>query len=1049
MKNKDCLLLVGRAFADKEYDPLHKQLAEDCAYVSEVSGAVLASADEIIKRMKWVNETASPCSVRVANLVDITKDGAMDRLQEGRRGKLHPSALLLFSDSKDYPESIITITQDDETEKIQSIHLSRSRTLFDVLFYNGTDSPYDTPATVMPVEIRGQYERPLGDLTGILPRDLDEKDKPYIWIEADRFLKGWLKDNGYYVRETRTFEYCVGYKCNKNHSFFTVYMYAFGNYRPISLDGERCSSLLDYDFSKDSTVLITYLRVRKNQDDKTASYTVGRYDSVDEAPQLWTIREVNGQHILQYYPRAEVLTAVDKFISAFNHDSPDAFDCFVDKRVTFDKYKKPVIGKSSVYADLLKLHRQFGDMRIGYQLANDVLYCIVPFLEKYGWFSITISNDDDKITRIKPHAFLNDDDGSDRFIRTDNCGEDSWYNSIPVLTEVSVFPPVDTERFALKLKYDNGDCRKFILPIEKGDEKEEVLKYGNYVMTDRIWQSARLIQERKAEADYPYFEEILPKRGPAVEFKNGLCLPGSVCYEEGTPYSEPSICKDTIYRDKNIEVTREWRWAADSLYEDKETHLIHALLSGEAFNYNGISTYVSIEGKRLTTVDYDYSDTFHDSIAVVGKKGFGGGYVDKDLNLVIPMVYEQAYPFQNGLAKVRLDGQWSYLDKQGKVVFSIPDERGYEVTGDFHDGLCKVSTMLLELGDLAFHSDYMEIAGKWGFINLEGKEIIAPQFIYANDFSNGIAIVCKGEWTIDPKWDNRYNTGKYWTEKELWGAIDTDGETVIPFIFDEIKFFSDTDDVFMAHFGGWEKGHWGVIDNRGKWLAEPMFEDIDYEYHDGLFAFYQEYRCGDDVPMGIYDLNQKKVLFDPQFYDVSFLQDGWIEVEVYDEGLGRTVEKIIDRDGNEKFHSVYSHIYTWKRPYEVVIEDKDGWLHGLVDEEGKVILPCEHKTVFNGISAQDRILLYKQEDNVGVKSFQGAIIIPPIYHEIHGLYDPLLTVRKGDKSGYKEGLMTKEGREVIPAVYDNIHWCEDKLHILCSRAGNCEVYSLITFSKES
>ena len=129
--------------------------------------------------------------------------------------------------------------------------------------------------------------------------------------------------------------------------------------------------------------------------------------------------------------------------------------------------------------------------------------------------------------------------------------------------------------------------------------------------------------------------------------------------------------------------------------------------------------------------------------------------------------------------------------------------------------------------DLAYHSDYSEIAGTWGFVNEDGVEVVPPQYIYAEDFYGGIAIVCKGKWTIDKKWDNKYNSGRYWTEEEMWGAIDKEGNEVIPFIFDEIKHFGDVDDVFMAHYGGWKDGHWGVIDNQGNWLAEPIFEDID------------------------------------------------------------------------------------------------------------------------------------------------------------------------------------------------------------------------------
>ncbi len=261
--------------------------------------------------------------------------------------------------------------------------------------------------------------------------------------------------------------------------------------------------------------------------------------------------------------------------------------------------------------------------------------------------------------------------------------------------------------------------------------------------------------------------------------------------------------------------------------------------------------------------------------------------------------------------------------------------------------------------DLAYHSDYSEIAGTWGFINEDGAEVIPPQYIYAEDFYGGIAIVCKGKWTIDKKWDNKYNSGRYWTEEELWGAIDKEGNEVIPFMFDEIKSFNDVDDVYIAHYGGWENGHWGVIDKKGQWLADPIFEDIDYNYKDGLFAFYAEDKWnGDDVPLGIYDVNQKKVIFEPQFFDVSFRDDEWIEVEVYDEKLGRRVEKFIDRDGNEKFHSIYSSIYSWKTPYEVMIRDDNGDRHGLIDENGTVILPCEHDIPWNGI--------YVEQKNAGI-----------------------------------------------------------------------------------
>ena len=228
------------------------------------------------------------------------------------------------------------------------------------------------------------------------------------------------------------------------------------------------------------------------------------------------------------------------------------------------------------------------------------------------------------------------------------------------------------------------------------------------------------------------------------------------------------------------------------------------------------------------------------------------------------------------------------------------------------------------------------------------------------------------------------------------------------------------------------------------WLAEPIFEDIDYEYQDGLFAFYAEDKWnGDDVPLGIYDVKQKRVLFEPQFFDVSFREDGWIEVEVFDEELGRRVEKFIDREGNEKFHSIYSSIYSWKKPYEVTIRDENGNRHGLIDEDGNVILPCEYDVSWNGISVEQKLMVFKEGDKQGIRDFDGNILIEPKFYEIYGLQNPFMTVRVGKKNHYKEGLISRDGTLVIPAEYSRISWCKDN-RIICCRDGYCEMLQLIT-----
>jgi hypothetical protein len=414
------------------------------------------------------------------------------------------------------------------------------------------------------------------------------------------------------------------------------------------------------------------------------------------------------------------------------------------------------------------------------------------------------------------------------------------------------------------------------------------------------------------------------------------------------------------------------------------------------------------------------------------------------MKLVIPPVYDSTRRFYGERALVKKDGVRLALNRKGEEMPLTKDRSHgpYQDSSDIYsDGLCRVSTLKLRQMDLAYHSDYSEIAGCWGYINEDGKEIIAPQYIYANDFEDGIAIVCKGEWTLDPKWDNKYNKNRYWTEIELWGAIDPEGSEVIPFIFDEIKHFNDTTEVYMAHVGGWPDGKWGVIDRSGNWVADPVFEDFGYDYMDGLITFYSDSKwSGDDTPLGIYDLKAKKVLFEPQFLDVDLNDDGTIEVEVFDENLGRTVEKIIDRIGHELFPSVYSSIYTWKEPFEVVIRDENGSKHGLIDRSGKVLLPCKYSAAWNGIYWEEKRIIFEEGSKKGLMDFDDNVIIPAIYSEISGVTAPLLTVTISEENTKRVGLLDHSGNVVFPIEYESIKWLKDKKHLVCCKNGYCEMY---------
>lgn len=219
-------------------------------------------------------------------------------------------------------------------------------------------------------------------------------------------------------------------------------------------------------------------------------------------------------------------------------------------------------------------------------------------------------------------------------------------------------------------------------------------------------------------------------------------------------------------------------------------------------------------------------------------------------------------------------------------------------------------------------------------------------------------------------------------------------------------------------------------------LTGGSFKDLSYEYKDGLFAFYES-DSWDDPPMGIYDLREKRVLFAPQFRDVVFLEDGYIKVEVMDDALGRPMDKIIDRDGNETFPSEYTYIWTWKEPWEVHIRDDAGSRDGRITPDGQVVLPCKYDT--HEISYKTKRMVFRENGKESVMSFDDRVMIPAIYQEIYGLEKPLLIVKVGDEGQTMEGVVTQEGEEVVPAAYESIQWNRDGRRLLCHRTGHCEM----------
>lgn len=215
-----------------------------------------------------------------------------------------------------------------------------------------------------------------------------------------------------------------------------------------------------------------------------------------------------------------------------------------------------------------------------------------------------------------------------------------------------------------------------------------------------------------------------------------------------------------------------------------------------------------------------------------------------------------------GCGSVNNDGLLYFIDTNKGEAYRLPEKYKdtpiilYHPCGGYQEGLIMVSL----LGDVTlqyFHT-FADTAGMWGWIDLEGNEVIPPQFVYAMSFFSGKAIVCRGTWSIDEK-------GRYWCDDEQWGMIDKSGNEIVPCMLDEIFKIDDTERFILCHKGGWENGKYCVYDIE----THEMVLDMDFEFDNGYIfnecfytdgcIFFDKHNPGKEVDyIYVYDISEKK-----------------------------------------------------------------------------------------------------------------------------------------------------------------------------------------------
>jgi len=399
---------------------------------------------------------------------------------------------------------------------------------------------------------------------------------------------------------------------------------------------------------------------------------------------------------------------------------------------------------------------------------------------------------------------------------------------------------------------------------------------------------------------------------------------------------------------------------------------------------NGKYGFVNDIGKEIIPVIYeDVDQTMTDTVVTVVKSKKWAFFSNKGEQLTdfkfdkVKQSYikvdgrDKNTYFKGGLAIVSIGGQSQYLDRNLKEVVPLGKY-------DFTESLNKNG-----FGIVAKNN-------KFGIINNEGAEIIPLEYdtiVHPKRYSNILELFVlqkDGIYQIfdentklikqnilDYTWD-KIDLEEHYIDALLlkndqnkFGIIDEEGNSIIPFEFEELQAF-DGQKTTIAK----QNGKYGIINFKNQELLPFENEEI----HSSRFS--ENYVVKQRGKFGLLNKNREKI-FDFIFDD---LQPCYY-------------------DKDNKF----------------IIKTKGKF--GIIDIAGKEIIPPEYDEISNWVEYGPEAHFVTKRSKKGIFSRDGKQLIPPIYDKLNYYTDSYIIVSQNNKFG----IINIYNKIIIPINYDKLY----------------------------
>lgn len=246
-------------------------------------------------------------------------------------------------------------------------------------------------------------------------------------------------------------------------------------------------------------------------------------------------------------------------------------------------------------------------------------------------------------------------------------------------------------------------------------------------------------------------------------------------------------------------------------------------------------------GNTVIPMKYNKLSSFSEGLILANLNG-KYGYINKKNEVIIPFIYTKAVDFLNGKAKIEISGKTYFIDNLGRPI----EPTVYNEVKEYSEGLAQVRMGYENQGDYT----------TWGYINKLKEEVIPLKYQFAGPFSDGLAAV-------------KFN--------DKWGAIDREGNIVIPFKYDGIggNLSNFKNGMVIVRIGGFG-GKYGLIDKKSNIIIPITYGSISY-FSEGLAVASLTL----NGKKGFIDINNRVII--PFKYDIAWsFKNGIAKVRVKD-----------------------------------------------------------------------------------------------------------------------------------------------------------------------